>query len=116
MTLYPLTRSTLGQQWAKTRAYAVDAALRGERRQGVELDVLDAIEHRSTFSELLGVKWSQVQILSARRRDQHLCAGHSFLCPLRAHDKRPEARLDTAVSWAGSSGSSAADTKALALA
>jgi len=34
-----------------------------------QLDVLDGLEHPIPFSDSLGVKWSQVQILSARQSE-----------------------------------------------
>jgi hypothetical protein len=62
----PNARSPVSRQCPKTGANTVDATTHYGRRRLAELDVLDTIEHSFTLSGSLGVKWSPVQILSAR--------------------------------------------------
>jgi hypothetical protein len=45
----------------------VDRATHPGHKVGADLHIWDAVEHWFTLPGSLGVKWSQVQILSARR-------------------------------------------------
>ena len=47
----------------------MDRATQAGHADFADLDVRDAVEHWFTLSCSLGVKWSQVQILSARHRE-----------------------------------------------
>jgi hypothetical protein len=60
------TRSAACQELAKTGTNRMDRATQAGHADFADLDVRDAVEHWFTLSCSLGVKWSQVQILSAR--------------------------------------------------
>jgi hypothetical protein len=64
----PNTRSPVSRQCPKTGANRLDKMRQIGPTPHPDMDVLDAIEQKFTLSGSLGVKWSQVQILSARRR------------------------------------------------
>ena len=62
-------------------------------RDAADLDVRDAVEHISTLSCFLGVNWSQVQILSARRSKPALTSvGAGFLVWARSPIRRELAK------------------------
>ena len=64
------TRSAACQELAKTGANRVDRATQAGHADFADLGVRDAVEQLFTLSCSLGVKWSQVQIMSARRRSE----------------------------------------------
>jgi hypothetical protein len=68
-------RSAACQELANTGTNTVDRATQPGRKVGADLYLWDAVEHWLTLPCSLGVKWSQVQILSARR-----CLCRSGMC------------------------------------
>jgi hypothetical protein len=62
------TRTAACQELAKTGANRVDRATQARHADFADLGLRDAVEHLFTLSRSLGVKWSQVQILSARQQ------------------------------------------------
>ena len=75
------TRSAACQELAKTGTNRVDRATQPGHADVADLYLWDAVEHWFTPSGSLGVKWSQVQILSARRSKPALTSvGAGFSC------------------------------------
>jgi hypothetical protein len=62
------TRTAACQELARTGANRVDRATQAGHADFADLGLRDAVEHLFTLSRSLGVKWSQVQILSARQK------------------------------------------------
>ena len=72
------TRTAACQERAKTGANRVDRATQAGHADFADLGLRDAVEHLFTLSRSLGVKWSQVQILSARL--SLCCSEGTFIC------------------------------------
>ncbi len=76
----------MSQQCPKTGSIEPDKAIQLRRANRSDQYQRDVTQQRITFLSSLGVKWSQVQILSARQEKQALTCGNEASLPLRLRE------------------------------